>query len=83
MNMQWYGHIYHCLSIVKKEKIILMMLWQYTIRVESSLLEALDLLLNQILHDYMRGFCLYLYDRGLQAFYLSYNSKPTRTPTNF
>jgi hypothetical protein len=59
------------------------LLGQYSIRVESSLLEALDLLLNQILPDYMRGFCLYLYAKGLQTFYLSYNSKPTRTPTNF
>jgi hypothetical protein len=56
------------------------LLGQYSIRVESSLLEALDLLLNQIFPPYMSGFCLYLYARGLQTFYLSYNSKLTRTP---
>jgi hypothetical protein len=69
-------------SIMHKSASMLL-LGQYTIWVESSLLEALDLLLNQILPDYMRGFCLYLYARGLQTFYLSFNSKPTRTPTNF
>jgi hypothetical protein len=43
-----------------------LLLWQYSIRVKSSLLEALDLLPDQIFPPLHERLLLYLYAKGLQ-----------------